>query len=378
MKRICLLLLVVTAVLFATNSVSAGETKVGGSIFANWRLHLNSQQDKPGHYLGKSFNSFDVTRARLILDQKFNEKYSANLMIDVVPRSSTDEYGLQYRVRSAYIQIDKALPYTSMRFGMHGILWIDALEKIWGLRFIDAVSLDKLGYYERADLGFTITGECPGNYGMAAVQIMNGGGYTHHEMNKYKDFVFYAAGYPIPKNPDFGECGAMIQYYKGWPNIENNMATVGSFSKNTKKDRLQLAAVAKYRKWVSGVVEYFHTWDDTTKANPADPATNVEKAKGFSLLGKVNVATAETWLSRVYLFAKYEWIDKHLQMDSKDFPLESQNGDARYFLGGIGYEPIDGYQLALTIVRETVKVNNQSEIVEDEKNSFMVNMQVKF
>ena len=381
MKRICLLLLVVTAFLFATNSLTAGEPKVGGVLFANWKMHLNNQGQ------GKNFNSFDITRARLILDQQLGEKFSANLMIDVIPRSSMDDYGLQYRLRSAYIQGDKLIKYTTMRFGMQSLLWFDYVEKAWGLRYIDAVSLDKLkdsqgnSYLERADLGLSIIGECPGNYGTVALQIVNGGGFTHHEMNRNKDFIVFAAAYPLPKNPDFGETGIWAQYYKGWPNITNTATGDQNFHKNTKKDRMQVAGVIKYRKWVSAVVEYFQTWDkeDVTTAITKD---NQEKAKGISLMGKVNVATAETWLSKVYLFAKYEWIDKHTQLDKALYPYESQDGDARYLLGGVGYSPVEGYELAISFVRETTQVPsplvNPVESQEDEKNSIQINMTAKF
>ncbi len=381
MKRICLLLLVVTAFLFATNSLTAGEPKVGGVLFANWKMHLNNQGQ------GKNFNSFDITRARLILDQQLGEKFSANLMIDVIPRSSMDDYGLQYRLRSAYIQGDKLIKYTTMRFGMQSLLWFDYVEKAWGLRYIDAVSLDKLkdsqgnSYLERADLGLSIIGECPGNYGTVALQIVNGGGFTHHEMNRNKDFIVFAAAYPLPKNPDFGETGIWAQYYKGWPNITNTATGDQNFHKNTKKDRMQVAGVIKYRKWVSAVVEYFQTWDkeDVTTAITKD---NQEKAKGISLMGKVNVATAETWLSKVYLFAKYEWIDKHTQLDKALYPYESKDGDARFFLGGVGYSPVEGYELAISMVRETTQVPsplvNPIESLEDQKNSIQINMTAKF
>jgi hypothetical protein len=383
MKRICLLLLVVTAFLFATNSLTAGEPKVGGVLFANWKMHLNDQRKNPydDQGQGKNFNSFDITRARLILDQQFGEKFSANLMIDIIPRDSMDEFGLQYRLRSAYIQGDKLIKYTTMRFGMQSLLWFDYVEKAWGLRYIDAVSLDKLGYLERADFGLSIIGDCPSNYGTLALQIVNGAGFTHHEMNKNKDIIIFAAGYPFPKNPDFAETGMWAQYYKGWPNnaYPDSMAT--DFRKNTKKDRMQVAGVVKYRKWVTGVVEYFQTWDKGDVAT-AITKDNQEKAKGFSLMAKVNVATAETWLSKVYLFGKYEWIDKHAQMAKGLYPFESQDGDAKFLLIGTGYSPVEGYELAFGFVRETVQVPspavNPTEMKEDEKNSIQINMTAKF
>jgi hypothetical protein len=120
------------------------------------------------------------------------------------------------------------------------------------------------------------------------------------------------------------------------------------FSKNTKKDRMQVAAVIKYRKWVSGVIEYFQTWD---KEDAATVITkdNQEKAKGFSLMGKVNVATAETWLSKVYFFAKYEWIDKHTQLEGA--LRSSQGGDGKS-LGGL-VTPVEGHELAFSLSENT-------------------------
>lgn len=375
MKRICLLLLVVTAFLLATNSLTAGELKVSGVVFANWKMHLDDQGQ------GEKYNCFDISRARLILDQQYSEKFSANMAIDLIPRSSLDAYGLEFRLLSAYIQGKSLIKYTTMRFGMQGLLWFDHVEKAWGLRYIDAVSLNKLGYLERSDLGFTIIGECPGNYGRLAMQIVNGGGFTKTEKNKNKDLIIFAAGYPLPKNPDFGEVGIMAQYYKGWPNLAYPESTATDFSKNTKRDRLQVAGVFKYRKWVNAVVEYFQTWDknDATTATTKD---NQEKAKGFSLMGKINVATAETWLAKVYCFAKYEWIDKHIQLDKALYPFETQEGDGQFLLGGFGYSPVDGYELAISVVRETSKtptpIVNPIEVRSVEKNSLQVSMSAKF
>jgi hypothetical protein len=375
MKRICLLLLVAMAFLFVTSSLMAAEPKVSGQIFANWKMHLNDQGK------GKNFNSFDIARARLILDQEFSEKISANLAVDLIPRSDLDNYGLQYRLRSAYLEGKGLVKYTTMRFGMQGLVWFDNIEKAWGLRYIDAVSLDKLGYLERADIGFTVIAECPGNYGKLAIQIMNGGGFTKTEKNKQKDCAVFAAAYPLPKNADFGETAILAQFYRGWPNIANPTTGSGDFNKNTKKNRAQVAGVVKYRKWATGIVEYFQTWDkeDYTVATTKD---NQEKAKGFSLMGKVNVATAETWLARVYVFGKYEWLDMHTQLDKSLFPFETQAGDARNVLGGVGYSPVDNYELALTFVRQTSKslfpTVNPTEVREDEKNSVMLNMYLKF
>ncbi len=376
MRRICLLLLSVAAFLFVTNPLSAAETKFSGVIFGNWTLHLNDQG------LSKNYNYFDITRARLIVDHQFSDKYSANMMLDLVPRDtadpSADRFGLSYRLRSAYIQGDKLVRYTTFRLGLQGIMWFDKLENFWGLRYIDKVSLDKFGYLDRADFGVSAIMDCPGNYGTVALQIFNGSGYAGREANRNKDFVGFASFNPMPKNPDFGESSVWFQYYKGWPNIANTAPAGESFHSITKRDRLQLAGAFKYRKWATAVAEYFHTSDDNIPTNlPGN--LDVQKAKGVSLLGKLNVATAESWLARVYIFAKYDWIDKNLQLDKSLEPFASQAGDARGIIGGVGYEPVDGLNIALSISRLTTKLNDRNiAVVEDERNSFVFNFSAAF
>lgn len=367
MKRTFAPFLFMAAILFATNPLFAGETKVGGVVFANWQLHVNDQHQ------GKSFNYFDITRARLILDQKFSDRYEANFMAEVFRSSYSGTEGMQFRLRSAYIQVNKLVPHTDMRFGMQGFYWLDKVEQYWGLRYIDPVSLDKLGYVSRADFGVGFIADCPGNYGYAGLQIVNGGGYTEGEKNKYKDFVGFLQGFPLPKDPDFGESGVMIQYYKGWPNEVDSATGNQSFAKNRRKDRLQIAGVVKYKRWGVAYAEFFTAWD---KSDMTKDTTDI--AKGVALFGRANVAASETWLSRVYIFAKYEWHDKHTQIDKGLDPFGAQNEDARYINAGIGYSPLDGYDLAVSIRRNTVNKREISQINEEESNTLVLSMQAKF
>lgn len=365
MKRICQWLLAVTFLLFVHGAkVVAGETTVGAEVHAQWLLHLNDQG------LGKNFNSFTVQRGWLTVDHTFSEKYSANLILEAFPDGDGVSDGWKMRLRSAYLQANKVLPYTDVRFGMHGLLWMDKVESVWGLRYVDAVSLNKLGYMSRADFGFSLIGNCPGGFGTLALQVLNGGGYTESERNKYKNFVLYGEFHPFPKNADWNEVAILGQFYKGFPNIVDN-SQGESFSKNTLENRMQAGAVVKYRKWLTGYLEYFVVRDDNNWNNNTDDEF-VSESNGFTAFGRLYVATSEKWLSRVSIFGKYERIDKNKNAEN---PLAQDDGDARYIVAGVAYEPVDNYELALVIRRDTIsELVNNVRIEENESNSLMFTM----
>lgn len=363
MKRICQWLLAVTFLLtFTGTKVIAGETTVGAEVHAHWMLHLNDQD------LGKNFNYFNVHRGWLTVDHTFSEKYSANLIIEANNTGYSASNGWDTHLRSAYFQVNDVLPYSNVRFGMHGLLWMDKVESVWGLRYVDEVSLHKLGYLPRADFGASLIGNCPGGFGVLALQVLNGGGYTQTELNKHKNFALYGEFHPFPKNADWSEVAILGQYYMGYPNV----SSVGSgFSDNTMMDRMQGAFIIKYRKWLTFYSEYFVTKDDADATNNTNDEFVLE-ANGFTVFGRLYVATSEKWLSRVSAFAKYERVDKNKNASSS---LERDNGDARFLIAGLAYEPVDNIEMAILLRRDTIsELVNNVRIEENEANSLMFTM----
>ncbi len=372
MKRICMGLLAVVILLgIGAAQVLAGETKMGGEVHANWLLHLNNQG------LQKNFNSFNLSRARVAVEHKFDEKYQAELVIEALDRTwmldemaGTDWGSYDIKVRRAYLQGNKLLPYTDVRFGMHDLLWIEKVDRLWGLRFVDEVSLHKLGYLPEADLGVSLIGMCPGSWGVLAVQAMNGSGYMSGEANKNKNFAIYGELIPFPKSPDWSEVSIMGQIYEGWPNIADGSGGA-SFSDNTMMDRMQVGMTFKYRKWVTAFGEYFVAKDDADWTNNVDDEF-VDEANGFTLLGRLYVATSEKWLSRVSLFGKYEWVDKNRNATGS---LDQENGDARFLTAGVSYTPTEGAEVAFAVKRNTVsEIENNIRIEEVESNSISISI----
>ncbi|MGB5105654.1 MAG: hypothetical protein WBP29_11205 [Candidatus Zixiibacteriota bacterium] len=367
MKRISHWLFAATVLLFASGAqLVAAETTVGAEIHAQWLLHLNNQG------LGKNYNYFDVHRGQLIVEHTFNEKYSAKIVVESYTNGFSVTDGWRTRLRLGYFQANKALPYTDVRFGMQNMLWNEKVEGVWGMRYVDPVSLFKLGYQDEADLGVSLIGNCPGGYGILAVQVVNGPGYHESELNKYKDFAIYGEFHPFPKNADWSEVAILGQWYMGYPNISDGSGGE-SFSKNTMKDRIQGGAIVKYRKWLTAYGEYFVTRDDADWNNNTDDIY-VQEANGFTVFGRLYVATTEKWLSRVSIFSKYEYVDKNKNAEN---PLVQDDGDARFLVAGVSYEPVDNYEFAVVFRRDTVSElagEGGVRIEEIESNSMMFTM----
>lgn len=368
MKRICILLLTVSAILVITPlaALADGETTVGAEIHAEHNLHLNDQGR------GKNFHEFTINRGWLWVDHSFSDRYEARITVESEEplMGESNGTGWTMRLRHAYLQVNELVNYVDLQAGLLDNYYISRVEDVWGYRYVDEVSLHKLGYLSEADIGVSLVGVCPGDWGVLVVQVLNGGGYFERDMNKYKDFIVLAEIHPFPKSPDFSEVALIGQYYMGWPNIADG--SVGrSFSENTKKDRLSGGAIFQYRSWIRGFAEVFLTQDDSDWTNDTSDEF-VDEAYGFSVLGSINIATSDTWLARVKVFGKYEWIDRNRNKEL----LFGDDEDARYLVAGASYEPVDGYELALSVRRDTENVlitsGSSQFITEEESNFFLI------
>jgi hypothetical protein len=368
MKRICILLLTVSAILVITPFAATvnGQTTVGAEIHAEHNLHLNDQGR------GKNFHEFMINRGWLWVDHSFSERYEAHLTIesDEPFIGESNNTGWTMRLRHAYLQVNDLISNVDAQVGMIDNYYIARVEEVWGLRFVDRVSLHKLGYLPEADLGGSLVAGLPGDWAVLVLQILNGASYTARDMNKYKDFALLAELRPFAKNPDFSETAVIGQYYMGYPNMTDGSGGA-SFSENTKKDRLSGAAIFQYRNWFRGFVEVFVTQDDNDWTNDTSDEF-VNEAQGFSVFGRSNIATSDTWLARVKVFGKYERVDRNRNAENT---LIADDSDSRHLIAGASYEPVDGYEIAFSVRRDTENVIvDNSFINEEESNSFMVSL----
>jgi hypothetical protein len=287
------------------------------------------------------------------------------------------------------MRINNLMPMTDMVFGLQGLVWADKFLEAWGLDYVDEGSMEKLGYLHDADFGvsFYVVPTC--GWGEVILQAVNGGGLTESEHNKNKDLVAFLQINPLKDQPGWSHSAIWAQYYKGWPNIEPSGNL--SFSDNTAQDRLSVAGLIKYSNWFTAYADYFLTTDDMNDTDvPDTTVTGVnlpdeEKANGVTVFAKVAVATAEdSWLSDVYLFAKYEYLDKHTDHEAEGLQLYADEDDARFITIGAGYELTEGFHFALTLKRSTVNrlefdaENLPLRVAETERNTIFVNMLAAF
>jgi hypothetical protein len=382
MNRARVLLLVVAGALFLTGSLWADETTVGGEIFTHWNLDLNDQTIVDSKQV-KNYNNFEVTRAWLDLQHVFSEKYSARITTNVYEMGEAGA-GDMY-VQYAYLQINKLLPYTDFRFGLQGQAWVMMVDETWGMRWVDVASLERFGFLEFADFGATLEGTCPGDWGTLTLQVLNGTGRDDIELNKYKDIALYAKVTPLFNYEGWEESAIFGQYYYGFPNVEDVPGV--SVSDRTKKERLSAAGRLSYKDWFVAYVDYFQTSDDDNIAGQPEGSDFPEedKAKGATVFGKLALANSgANFLSDIYLFGKYQYVDLHTDHTAASIRLFAEEGDAKHILAGAAYELTEGFQFALTFRRTTtdrIEYDEEDEplrIAETERNFFMFNMMAKF
>ncbi len=255
MNRANVLFLILAGVILMAGSLFAGDTEVGGEIYARWKLALNDQSIAVAEQV-KNYNNFEVTRAWINIQHTFSEKYSARLTTDLYNNGGQVDAFVQF----AYLHINDLLPYTSMRFGLQEGVWANHVDKAWQLRYVDIASMEQFGFVDYADFGVSLYSTCPGNWGHLVLQVMNGAGANVHEVNKYKDITLFAELTPMSESPSWGQTALYAMYSQGYPNIAPLDGY--SFADNTKKQRVAFGGKLAYKNWFTGYLDYFMASDD--------------------------------------------------------------------------------------------------------------------
>ena len=380
MNRANVLFLILAGVILMAGSLFAGDTEVGGEIYARWKLALNDQSIAVAEQV-KNYNNFEVTRAWINIQHTFSEKYSARLTTDLYNNGGQVDAFVQF----AYLHINDLLPYTSMRFGLQEGVWANHVDKAWQLRYVDIASMEQFGFVDYADFGVSLYSTCPGNWGHLVLQVMNGAGANVHEVNKYKDITLFAELTPMSESPSWGQTALYAMYSQGYPNIAPLDGY--SFADNTKKQRVAFGGKLAYKNWFTGYLDYFMASDDADIIGQPEGSDFPEedKTSGTTLFAKINVAGEETsFLADVFVFAKFQFLDRHTDHDAVSVRLYAEEGDAKHLLAGAGYRLAEGLEMALTFKRTTedrIEFDEDLEplrIAETERNTFTVSFLASF
>jgi hypothetical protein len=355
-----------------------GDTKVGGLVFFDVSNISLQNEDKTGKKVDTPPNGFgfDVKRFYLIVDHKFNDVWSANLTTDaqystatttsvVTPAPAGGSEGTvnaltgqntsggvtEVMIKKLYLQ-GKFAPGFNVRAGAYDSPWAPFVESLYGYRYVEKTTTDRLGFANTADWGFNVGGVV-GDHDLFSysASAINGGGYKNPTRTKYVDFEGRVGVKPVPW------LTAGLGYYSGHLGQVN--ATNQDFPTNTASRYDAVIGVIFGGLRVGG--EYFEAKNYKTVKDLASSAYGTssivtssgkppvdDKADGFSAWA--SYAFAETQWS---VFARYDEakLSKDVAPDLKD----------KYFNVGIAYKPIKELDFALVYKKE--KVDNGSTSV---------------
>ena len=354
------------------------DTTIGGLVFFDVSNISLQNEDKTGKKVDTPPNGFgfDVKRFYLIVDHKFNDVWSANLTTDaqystaattsvVTPPSTpggspgtvnaltnqnTSGGVTELMIKKLYLQ-GKFAPGFNVRAGAYDSPWAPFVESLYGYRYVEKTTTDRLGFANTADWGFNVGGTV-GDHDLFtySASAINGGGYKNPTRTKYVDFEGRIGLKPVEW------LTAGVGYYSGHLGQVN--ATNQDFPTNTASRYDVVIGVVFQGLRVGG--EYFEAKNYKTVKDLATSAYGTssivtgsgkppvdDKADGFSAWA--SYAFAENQWS---VFARYDEakLSKDVAPDLKD----------KYFNVGIAYKPIKQLDFALVYKKEKVENGSNS------------------
>jgi len=326
-----------------------GSTSVGGQVFLDISHISQQQEQKDGSEkdVPPTGTGFDVKRFYLSVDHQFNDIWSADLTTDAQFSSSTTAGSggvAEVFIKKLYLQA-KINDAFVVHAGAYTTPWAPFVESLYGYRWVEKTTTDRLGFANTADWGVNATGKIADNLVTYSASVVNGAGHKNPTRTKDVDFEGRIGVSPI----SWLTLGA--GYYNG--HLGQITTANESFDSNTATRYDVVAGVN-----VSGLrvgAEYFNARNYKSAsaktgvlAGPAgvvvapDATTAVvsDKADGYS-----------TWASYAFneqfsVFGRYDQSKL-----SKD--VVSGLKDTYYHLG-VGFKPTKGVDLGVVYKHEKV------------------------
>ena len=311
----------------------ADSTTVSGRVYADLS-NINQGIDRlPNN--NPSGTGFDIKRAYIGIDHKFNDIYSANITVDLAPNSVGTQTvssgptlavakGIQGQeaLKKAYLQA-KYSDLLTVRVGSADMPWIPFVEDVYGYRFVEKTLIDMPSFGNSADWGVFALGKMPladkasVSYSVAAV---DGAGYKNAIRSKNMDLEGRVS-------VNVGDFVAAVGGYTGKEASDVNQgAIVGptAFHTATRLDALAAYTTKQFRVGV----EYFSAdnWKRVTK-------TTADKSDGYSVFGSFN------FTPEISIFGRSDWINPNKTLASSE--------KVNYYNVGLNYEPSKIVDLAL-------------------------------
>jgi hypothetical protein len=232
--------------------------KFGIRVYADATSKSN-KDDATGKKSSDSGVGFDVKRTYFTFTHEFDSVWSAQFQSDI-----GDQGAKRYDVfvKKAFIQA-KLDPLGTLRLGAADTPWVPYVEGVYGLRYIENVIIDELGFGTSAEWGFHVLGS--NKLWGYAVTVGNGRGYSNPTRSKSVDFEGRLSLTPV-KGLSLAAGG-----YSGKRGQDTDAAPAKHTA--TRGDALLAYTAGRFK--IGG--EYFEAknWNNVTTAN-------TDKADGFS------------------------------------------------------------------------------------------------
>lgn len=295
---------------------------VGGKIFADLSYLDEKENDTK---IAPSGTGIDVQRFYLIVNEKFDDTWSANMTTDA--SYSSGGGAVDVFIKKAYLQY--SLPNSKAfwaRLGSADLPWVPMVEDLYGYRYVEHVIVDRLHFGTSADWGLHGGGQFDG--ASYAVSVVNGSGYKNPTRSKSMDVEARLAYQPIDG------LTVAVGGYSGKLG-KDNYATASTDTITPTyhtADRLD-ALVAYVGNGARLGAEYFsaNDWNNVT-------TTASDKADGYSLWGSYD------FTSQLGAFARWDQAktSKDLNPSLKD----------EYFNVGLATHPTKGVDVSLVYKHE--------------------------
>lgn len=306
---------------------------IGGKIFADL---TNISQKNNGADTSASGTGVDVKRFYLVVNEQFNDIWSAKFVTDATYNSGQQ---VDVYMKNAFIQGTASKAFW-VRLGEANMPWIPFAEGIYGYRYVENTLIDRLHFGNSADWGLHAGGKIGGmgdgvlSYRLSAV---NGAGYKNPTRSKDMDIAgrltYRMDGIVLAVG---GYTGKLGQDKNGQSVMLAGISTPQSYRTASRVD-----ALAGYvNHGVRIAVEYFSAKDwnnvpDYTSSGALNPS---DKADGEA------VYASYTFNPVWSVFGRYDnaKLSKDLAPSLKD----------QYFNVGLQMQPMKNVQVALVYKHE--------------------------
>ncbi|NGY06104.1 porin [Solimonas terrae] len=295
----------------ASFGAHASDVKVGGKMY----MDLTDKTDKVGgNKTDATGYGVDVPRFYLSVDGKLDDVWSMNFTTDF--KYSSSDGKSQPFVKKAYVQA-KLDPLFVLRAGSADMPWIPFVEGVYGFRYVEPTTTDRLGLGNSADWGLHAGGsDSMFDY---AVSIVNGAGYSNvSSRSKRMDFEGRADVKP------FDGLTLAAGFYNGKLGQDHEVTAADNTA--SRYDGL-ISYVGNGLRFGG---EYFSAKNFSKTAVLSGPE---DKADGYSFWASYDITDIIT------VFGRYD--------DAKPSKDLAPNVKVKYYNAGVQYVAAKGISLAL-------------------------------